>query len=427
MLPITALPNAAATPAGTDTPAAQLGEALQGAEFLTLLAVQSGEMAAPAALQQAGVALAPVPAEPVVTADPAMIAAMPLPETGKILPPALPPALPSILPQAEAPAPAPEQPAAPAAPAAPQTLARALLARLRPVDEPAAPKAQAKVTDEETATPEEHNDPAVTAPVVVSAALPTLQNDPAPAAPAPVAARVPVALPSLPRQPQVELAPARPEQPQQAGPQLAIKANAAAPQDAALIPTSTGPAAPVAASLKLAVQPAEREQAQEGAPSLLPALSTPVTAPQGFAPVQAAPATRPHDFTALVDRLVAAREAMQPQAVSVAVQHAEFGPVQLHFRHEAAGLSVSLASPDPDFARAVSAAVTPVQQAAPTDNASLNSGARQDQPGTFTADSGSQQRGSAMTQREARGPRANPSPQGQPAAPEPGAQAGIFA
>lgn len=65
---------------------------------------------------------------------------------------------------------------------------------------------------------------------------------------------------------------------------------------------------------------------------------------------------RPHDFAALVERLVAAREAVQPQGATLTVAHAEFGPVELRFRHEARGLAVSLASADPDFARAAAAA-----------------------------------------------------------------------
>ena len=69
-----------------------------------------------------------------------------------------------------------------------------------------------------------------------------------------------------------------------------------------------------------------------------------------------AAAPRPHDFAALVDRLVAAREAVQPQGTTFIVAHSDFGPVELRFRHEEHGLAVSLASADPDFARAAAAA-----------------------------------------------------------------------
>ena len=65
---------------------------------------------------------------------------------------------------------------------------------------------------------------------------------------------------------------------------------------------------------------------------------------------------RPHDFAAVVDRLVAAREAVQPQAATLTVAHAEFGPVELRFRHEERGLAVALTSADPDFARAAAVA-----------------------------------------------------------------------
>ena len=64
----------------------------------------------------------------------------------------------------------------------------------------------------------------------------------------------------------------------------------------------------------------------------------------------------PHDFAALVDRLVAAREAVQPQGPTLIIAHSDFGPVELRFRHEERGLAVSLASADPDFARAAAAA-----------------------------------------------------------------------
>ena len=69
---------------------------------------------------------------------------------------------------------------------------------------------------------------------------------------------------------------------------------------------------------------------------------------------------RPQDFSLLVDRLVEARESSRSGAVNLSVMHADFGEVSLRFNHENGNLSVSMASHDPDFARAVSAA-------APTD------------------------------------------------------------
>ena len=53
MLPIPALPTAATMPSGGETPAAQPGAEAQGADFLALLASQSGDMtpAAPAVME----------------------------------------------------------------------------------------------------------------------------------------------------------------------------------------------------------------------------------------------------------------------------------------------------------------------------------------------------------------------------------------
>lgn len=72
-----------------------------------------------------------------------------------------------------------------------------------------------------------------------------------------------------------------------------------------------------------------------------------------------AAAQGPQDFAQLIDRLVAARDAAQPHSVTVAVNHADFGAVELRFHKDGAGLSVALASADPDFTRAVQAAMPP--------------------------------------------------------------------
>jgi len=49
------------------------------------------------------------------------------------------------------------------------------------------------------------------------------------------------------------------------------------------------------------------------------------------------------------------------------VQHADFGQVSLNFRHDPDGLSVSAASADPDFARAVQAATAAAGSAGGSD------------------------------------------------------------
>lgn len=94
--------------------------------------------------------------------------------------------------------------------------------------------------------------------------------------------------------------------------------------------------------------------------------------------------TRPHDFAALMDRLITARDAAQtglPQSVQVAVNHAEFGQISLNFQQDKAGLAVSVGNADPDFARAVQAAIPAVAAAAATDS-SRDSGQREGNQGS---------------------------------------------
>lgn len=89
-----------------------------------------------------------------------------------------------------------------------------------------------------------------------------------------------------------------------------------------------------------------------------------------------APGAQPRDFAALMDRLISARDAAQtglPQSVHVAVNHAEFGSISLNFQHDKGGLAVSLASADPDFARAVQAGIPAAAAAASADSATRDS------------------------------------------------------
>ena len=74
--------------------------------------------------------------------------------------------------------------------------------------------------------------------------------------------------------------------------------------------------------------------------------------------ISAATTSRPEviDFSTLVDRLVEAREAASPHAVKATVSHTEFGQVSLRFDQQGNGMTVSMNSPDPDFAPAVHAA-----------------------------------------------------------------------
>ena len=102
------------------------------------------------------------------------------------------------------------------------------------------------------------------------------------------------------------------------------------------------------------------DESEAAAPILLPLTAPPAASQSLLAAAPAAASTRPQDFAALIDRLSAAREAAAPQPVTVSLAHADFGRVQLHFRHEDGALAVSLASADPDFARIAAQAAPPV-------------------------------------------------------------------
>lgn len=106
----------------------------------------------------------------------------------------------------------------------------------------------------------------------------------------------------------------------------------------------------------------------------------------------ALPAIRPLDLAALVDRLVEARDAAAPQTVSLALTHTEFGKVSLRFQQDEAGLSVAMASPDPDFAKAVSAAI-PLERAA----------SGEPPPGTSNGPASRYEAGSSETPGQSRG------------------------
>lgn len=136
----------------------------------------------------------------------------------------------------------------------------------------------------------------------------------------------------------------------------------------------------------LAAKPAEKfasplrsraEATVEMMTSAIPAAISAPIQPATLAASTLAAAPRPLDFAALVDRLVAAREAVQPPGALLTVAHADFGPVELRFRHDERGLAVSLTSADPDFAR-VAAAATPPQL--PPSSAQFSS-AEPSQPG----------------------------------------------
>lgn len=160
-----------------------------------------------------------------------------------------------------------------------------------------------------------------------------------------------------------------------------------------------------------------------------PSMAQPAATLLSVAAPVSAEALRPHDFAALVDRLVAAREAVQPHAATLTVAHAEFGAVELRFRHEERGLTVSLASADPDFARAAAAAPQPVMPASASAAAhgeTSQSAPHRDGAASTTGSTGGQSRGQ---QGERRGDHFAHSNQPQRSAARPGGErrSGIFA
>ena len=135
----------------------------------------------------------------------------------------------------------------------------------------------------------------------------------------------------------------------------------AQPVAAISLPTDaeTPPALPLAPLNQLKKLLAEPVPSADLPPALAtaPADSEPQSGPLATAP---APSTlagpAPHDFAAMIDRLIEARDMAGAQPVAMTLRHDDFGAVSLNFRTADDGLTVTMASPDPEFARAVSAA-----------------------------------------------------------------------
>ncbi len=97
-------------------------------------------------------------------------------------------------------------------------------------------------------------------------------------------------------------------------------------------------------------------------------------------------AVRPHDFAALVDRLVEARDSGRAASGNLSVMHSDFGTVTMRFSHDGGNLQVSLANADPEFARSVSAAL-PADSSGKGDGA-LHNGQDDGDPQQFMASAG---------------------------------------
>lgn len=432
MTPLTALPIQLGTTLPVEAAGGSRGESAETADFSALLALQPGSTE-PAA--QGPTITAPQPFG--VPMDPADPAILPLP--GKILPPALPEAVAPAAPEAT------EHPATEGAPVRaeqPRIAVRTALT-LRGARTASAPAPDEPATEDEVpapANPVRAEAPLDrTQPAVQAAALPLVASPPEGTASPPPAitpadqqtAR-PVTRPD-PAPIRAQAKPAvqpHPQTPDPAASTVTLLAEAALPFQPVAATLTVRPGRPVA----MASVPAMRRSPAVAAPEapVLTSEPAPLTAPlltSDRAPVTTAapalpvsePAARPHDFAALVDRLAAAREAVQPQAVSIAVAHQEFGPVRLHFRHEDGVLSVALASADPDFARAVAAA-PPVPAPAPSEAGGFQPGPRS----TDSGPSGQSRGGTNGAPRDERTPHGNPSPAGPPRRNGAGQQ-GIFA
>ncbi len=112
---------------------------------------------------------------------------------------------------------------------------------------------------------------------------------------------------------------------------------------------SDAPAAPAFASLSTIETPVATTTV--ATPASLRIDSAVVTSAASTPAAQA-----PHDFTSLVDRLVEAREAAQPNVIRTSLAHAEFGTVSLQFRQDLTHMNVTVAGADPGLATAVQAA-----------------------------------------------------------------------
>lgn len=342
------------------------------------------------------------PPRPEVGVRPAIIAQLPGTASGKPAPPALPAktasdrsaattqaanAKPTVPLRQPGEAPAPDDRLADLTMPGPSDAAVLAAPPLAPVSAtlvaPTAPWGPAALSLAQPVRPEP-------APAVASAAQPL----PQPAAEAVVHAAPQAAFlrdlapPAIAPQPSLAAAAAQPQAQPQAHESTPVRLEVAWPIQAARRAKSAEPGAdfarrPVLLDLPMSEPAAALPPASASAVQLGAALAAP-------APVAS---LRPHDFTALVDRLVAAREAAQPQRALLTVAHAEFGPVELRFRHEERGLAVSLASADPDFARVAAAAAPPNL---PFSTAQFGS-ADSSQPGA-RGDAGSALGGSATNQ-----------------------------
>lgn len=180
---------------------------------------------------------------------------------------------------------------------------------------------------------------------------------------------------------------------------------AAVDETAAAVPAERAPIALTPPESGAALTPAAPQItfAVPGAPGQSSAVSVP-------GPVRS---SGPHDFAALVDRLVEARDtalAVQvPRAVIASVAHADFGDIAIRFEHRGDALSASLLNPDPELARAVQTAPTAAQSHGVNDGGTPSP--RQDAQGQAAGNSSSHSSQAQSQQRGRDTPARNFAPQ----------------
>lgn len=377
------------------TPASAEPEAAIPGDFAALLALDlTGDM--PAASDEA--APPAVPVEPVVRQDGKL--------AGKILPVALPPALPVAADEADGGDetvsaekegdPAPDRaadlpaivlagvPVLPLVPAPPESLTAA------PAQAASAPS----------------RDTQASSPAPAQAVAVALASEEAPAAARPRAARP---TPDVPAVRFVQ--PDAGEEKAKPAPETAklVEARASARSTADPLPRQAGEASATSGKAAQAVEPLSpalpATVAGDGqSATLVRDLPLQAAPAQSAAVPQAAIRPAPHDFAALVDRLVEARDAAGAHPVSAAIAHGEFGRVSLRFHQDGGALSVAMSSADPGFAPAVAAAAASAQTATSQqqDNASGQQRPEQQAQQQGAANPQAQSHGSAQ-QASARG------------------------
>lgn len=426
-------------PAAGDMPLPAMPEGAEPANFGAFLALTTSQ-AAPAA--PAGTALpgeAPTPAAPLAVAA----------TRGKLLPPDLPLAVPIAAPESLAAKPktdAPDPCTVPP-PAVPLAKTGIPIQRVQGRDKVLPEGDTAPVMEPALALPDAVLP--VPLPLPVVAAVPSLPGQvPVMELPAEPKGDRPLPGGATPQPASAALAQANPRAaflraevpgPRRAEHTASPAAQSSSAQPAAAAPQPTAPQPVAQVRIELAPVPPEMRVLAKDDPRPAPVAALPelpVAAVTSNAPAAAtaAPvpllhqplplADRPQDFSALIDRLVAARDAAGPQGVAISVAHAEFGQVYLRFRQDETGLSVAMASADPAFARAASA-MPPVLPVSDPQGGQFQNGQRQDtnaasgQPGT------GQQRGST-SERQGDQPHSNHTPRhAQPEKQQ--RRAGIFA